>query len=271
MKPAEPVKLVGAHALGGPVAGGKSYLVDECDPEIFTPRLSGAITTKKTLNSFTSAGQALFLIDAMQLPATRQPGNPASRLAGVAGAPGLAGIVPRMIAQDGRLGVVGVAGMALSGLGGVVSAVGGAAGLGGTGIGGAVGAAGAPASIATVMRAAEPITLAGARALGGPVSGGRSYLVGERGPEIFTPGLSGAVSTNGTLNNLSRRCCNGVTFRMRPKRSRRERGPALASGHVAVRRRAIAAGRSRSRHRRDVRPALPHQGSRALARGPCLA
>lgn len=36
----------------------------------------------------------------------------------------------------------------------------------------------------------------GARAAGGPVSGGKSYLVGERGPEIFTPGSSGRITPN---------------------------------------------------------------------------
>lgn len=34
----------------------------------------------------------------------------------------------------------------------------------------------------------------GARAYGGFVAPGQSYLVGERGPELFTPGASGAVS-----------------------------------------------------------------------------
>jgi hypothetical protein len=41
------------------------------------------------------------------------------------------------------------------------------------------------------------IGIAGARANGGPVSGGSSYLVGERGPEIFTPSRSGMISANG--------------------------------------------------------------------------
>ena len=31
------------------------------------------------------------------------------------------------------------------------------------------------------------------RATGGPVSGGRPYMVGERGPELFVPGASGRV------------------------------------------------------------------------------
>lgn len=41
--------------------------------------------------------------------------------------------------------------------------------------------------------------LSGARANGGPVSGGSSYLVGERGPEIFTPSGSGAIIPNHML------------------------------------------------------------------------
>ena len=41
------------------------------------------------------------------------------------------------------------------------------------------------------------IGLAGARANGGPVLGGSSYLVGERGPEIFTPSSSGMITANG--------------------------------------------------------------------------
>lgn len=42
-------------------------------------------------------------------------------------------------------------------------------------------------------------TATGKRAAGGPVMGGVSYLVGERGPEIFTPGTSGTISANNTF------------------------------------------------------------------------
>lgn len=45
--------------------------------------------------------------------------------------------------------------------------------------------------------------VSGARALGGPVSFGKTYLVGERGPELFTPGASGRVDTNGALRTLT--------------------------------------------------------------------
>ncbi len=40
--------------------------------------------------------------------------------------------------------------------------------------------------------------ISGERAHGGPVAGGRAYLVGERGPEVFVPGSSGKVLANGT-------------------------------------------------------------------------
>jgi hypothetical protein len=39
----------------------------------------------------------------------------------------------------------------------------------------------------------------GARAAGGPVAPGESYLVGERGPELFTPGTSGNITANSAL------------------------------------------------------------------------
>ena len=39
----------------------------------------------------------------------------------------------------------------------------------------------------------------GARALGGPVAPGGSYIVGERGPELFTPSASGNITPNGAM------------------------------------------------------------------------
>lgn len=43
----------------------------------------------------------------------------------------------------------------------------------------------------------------GARADGGPVGGGKAYLVGERGPELFMPGRSGFVMPNLNLRGIS--------------------------------------------------------------------
>jgi tape measure domain-containing protein len=41
------------------------------------------------------------------------------------------------------------------------------------------------------------------RANGGPVTGGRSYIVGERGPEVFTPGVSGSITPNHALGGAN--------------------------------------------------------------------
>ena len=41
-----------------------------------------------------------------------------------------------------------------------------------------------------------------ARALGGPVSGGTPYLVGERGPELFVPSVSGGIVPNNSVGSF---------------------------------------------------------------------
>jgi hypothetical protein len=41
-----------------------------------------------------------------------------------------------------------------------------------------------------------------ARALGGPVSGGQPYLVGERGPELFVPSVSGGIVPNNAVGSF---------------------------------------------------------------------
>ena len=43
----------------------------------------------------------------------------------------------------------------------------------------------------------------GARAAGGPVAPGGSYLVGERGPELFTPSSSGNITPNDALSGAN--------------------------------------------------------------------
>jgi lambda family phage tail tape measure protein len=47
------------------------------------------------------------------------------------------------------------------------------------------------------------IDVAGARAAGGPVTGGLPYLVGEKGPEVFTPSTSGRIIANHALGGGS--------------------------------------------------------------------
>lgn len=49
----------------------------------------------------------------------------------------------------------------------------------------------------------------GFRANGGPVSSGRSYIVGERGPELFTPSSAGRITANDQLGSGG-----GVTVQM---------------------------------------------------------
>lgn len=54
-------------------------------------------------------------------------------------------------------------------------------------------------SITKPLFSAMGFSLDGARAMGGPVTSGKSYLVGENGPEIFTPGSSGGITPNGGI------------------------------------------------------------------------
>lgn len=43
--------------------------------------------------------------------------------------------------------------------------------------------------------------ISGKRAMGGPVAGGRTYLVGEKGPELFTAPATGKIIPNHAINN----------------------------------------------------------------------
>jgi phage-related protein len=53
----------------------------------------------------------------------------------------------------------------------------------------------------TVRTVYEAANLPG-RALGGPVSANKAYLVGERGPEVFVPGFAGNIIPNNQLGTL---------------------------------------------------------------------
>jgi phage-related minor tail protein len=48
------------------------------------------------------------------------------------------------------------------------------------------------------MSDAEKAAAIQGRASGGPVSAGVPYMVGERGPELFTPAASGMISPHGS-------------------------------------------------------------------------
>jgi tape measure domain-containing protein len=43
----------------------------------------------------------------------------------------------------------------------------------------------------------------GGRASGGTVTGGRSYMVGEKGPELFTPGRTGSIAPSGSFGETN--------------------------------------------------------------------
>jgi hypothetical protein len=53
----------------------------------------------------------------------------------------------------------------------------------------------------------------GAREAGGPVTGGETYLVGEKGPELFTPGATGAITPNHALGGGQVAITNNYDFR----------------------------------------------------------
>ena len=71
-------------------------------------------------------------------------------------------------------------------------------------------------SIAGVFTGGDaPAPVDGARAAGGPVSAGKNYLVGERGPEIFSPSSSGSIipnhRTGGSVSNDNRTITINIT------------------------------------------------------------
>ena len=53
---------------------------------------------------------------------------------------------------------------------------------------------------AALIAATSVAEIAGARAAGGSVVSGKTYLVGEHGPELFTAGTTGQVTSNSNLN-----------------------------------------------------------------------
>ena len=69
---------------------------------------------------------------------------------------------------------------------GLDSLLGGSSKQGGGGLGGLM------ASLASIL---PSLVGAPGKAIGGPVSPGRAYLVGERGPELFVPTASGRIET----------------------------------------------------------------------------
>tara|TARA_R100000234_G_C4959115_1_gene160961 strand:- start:225 stop:881 length:657 start_codon:yes stop_codon:yes gene_type:complete len=76
----------------------------------------------------------------------------------------------------------------------------------GAALGAATGGAAMPLTIAAGATFGAAVGLANVihgRADGGPVMGGRPYMVGERGPELFVPKSSGTIIPNGAGNNIN--------------------------------------------------------------------
>ena len=88
--------------------------------------------------------------------------------------------------MQGTLGGGGLFGSILGGLGSLFG--------GGTGVSSTTSAL----SSFTAASVGE-VTMADFMAKGGPVRSGNSYVVGERGPELFTPGVSGRITPNHAL------------------------------------------------------------------------
>jgi phage-related minor tail protein len=108
----------------------------------------------------------------------------------------LEGALSRAV-RTGKLGFEDLKRVALSVMAEIAaSAIRGGIGAALGGGGGAGGGAGASLAQAAVQILSAVLGAPG-RATGGPVSPGRAYVVGERGPELFVPTSSGRVETGG--------------------------------------------------------------------------
>jgi hypothetical protein len=131
---------------------------------------------------------------------------------------------------------VTISGAVASGVNTVISAIQTLIGFLGTVIDKAIAAGSAIKSMFTGGPAAPaggaaPAPIAGARALGGPVSYGKPYLVGERGPELFVPGMTGRIETNDTLRRLT---ADGTTAVAGSTNTRTSRGAVTITNHWTI-------------------------------------
>lgn len=68
--------------------------------------------------------------------------------------------------------------------------------------------------------------------MGGPVSFGKPYLVGEQGPELFVPGMSGRIEPNDTLRRLT---SDGASAVASSSENTTTRGPVTIQNHWTIR------------------------------------
>ena len=123
-------------------------------------------------------------------------------------------------AASGKLSLADLGKAALSAINSFEQAILSGSGAGAGGAGNSGGGANPITGLASALGAAlggnggaDPF--GGARADGGDVSAGQSYIVGERGPEVFHPGVSGAVdatssgASGGVIVNLTLQAPDG--------------------------------------------------------------
>jgi SLT domain-containing protein len=188
---------VAARALGGQVRGGQSYLVGERGPELLHMGTSGRVTPNQNLAASIAAlsGSA---VAARALGGQVRGGQ--SYLVGERGPELLHMGTSGRVTPNQNLGL-GLNASAMSVMAGL-SAFASTAAIP------IVGPVAAPAAAAAAVAVTAPMAasiaaLSGsavaARALGGQVRGGQSYLVGERGPELLHMGTSGRVTPNQNL------------------------------------------------------------------------
>lgn len=86
------------------------------------------------------------------------------------------------------------------------------------------------------------LNFGGPRAGGGPVAAGKSYLVGERGPELFTPGRSGGITPNGAGGGTVVNIINQGGGEVQQRRSRDGQGREVLDVVVGIVRQEQARG-----------------------------
>lgn len=98
------------------------------------------------------------------------------------------------------------------------------------------GAGGGGFDIGSIFSGGGTPPIAGARAMGGPVYAGRTYLVGENGPELFAPHVSGGIVPNHGLGGVTRLVIEDVTglFRFRVDERIGEAAPQIAQAGSVV-------------------------------------
>ncbi|HYE72905.1 MAG TPA: hypothetical protein VEF04_06225, partial [Blastocatellia bacterium] len=161
----------GALASGGPVQSGKTYLVGEKGPELFTAKENGQIIPNHALEGQKKKGFKNYFVDALISP-FKFMGKPLVDFYG----PILKNTMPDFLKENKRLAISLLAAPLLA-----------------TPL--------APLALLGMPALALPKSglsrlgkiFGGFRAEGGPVSAGSTYMVGERGPEMYVPrgGASG--------------------------------------------------------------------------------